>query len=176
SPGFASNEPTSFLWNQGNFFPDEGVLHPLHGLWKVEDNHTFGSNLYVNAKYAWFGWGYGFDPIGGADKNGGVDYDNDVAFGSSPVYKYTKAWHLLDVSGSAFATMGGASHEFKFGFGYNRRPSDSLSNAYSGNGIFAVHNGPGDDVAQVWRNTVVKSIGQSTDLYFGDTISKGRTT
>ena len=29
-----------------------GVLHPLHGLWKFEDNHVFGSNLFVNAKYA----------------------------------------------------------------------------------------------------------------------------
>ncbi len=46
--GYVANEPTSFLWNQGNFYPEDGVLHPLHGLWKVEDNHTFGSNLFVN--------------------------------------------------------------------------------------------------------------------------------
>ncbi len=39
-----------------------------------------------------------------------------------------------------------------------------------------MHIGPGDEVAQVWRDRVVSSIGQYTDLYFGDTISKGRTT
>ncbi len=102
---------------------------PLHGLWKVEDNHTFGSNLFVTGKYAWYGWGYGFDPIGGNSNHGGVDLDASVAYGSFITAKYTKAWHLLDISGSAFKTAGGASHEFKFGFGYNRRPSDSLSNA-----------------------------------------------
>ena len=175
SPGYVANEPNSFLWNQGNFYPETGLLHPLHGLWKIEDNHTFGSNLFVNGKYAWYGWGYGFDPIGGVGTNGGVDLDNGVAYGSYVTAKYTKAWHLLDVSGSAFATTGGASHEFKFGFGYNRRPSDSLTR-FSGNEIFAIHNGPGDDVAQVWRDRVVSSIGQTADLYFGDTISKGALT
>jgi hypothetical protein len=173
--GYVANEPASFQWNQGNFYPEEGVLHPLHGLWKVEDNHTFGSNLFVTGKYAWYGWGYGFDPIGGAGNPGSVDLDASVAYGSYITAKYTKAWHLLDVSGSAFKTAAGASHEFKFGFGYNRRPSDSLSH-FSGASVFGVHVGPGDEVAQVWRDRVVSSIGQYTDLYFGDTISKGRTT
>ena len=175
SPGYVGNEPTSFLWNQGNFYPEKGALSPLHGLWKVEDNHTFGSNLFVNAKYAYYGWGYGFDPIGGAGNNGGVDIENDKAYGSYVTAKYTKAWHLLDVSGSAFATTGGVSHEFKFGFGYNRRPSESVTH-YSGNQVLAIHNGPGDDVAQVWRDRIVSAIGQSADLYVGDTISKGALT
>ena len=175
SPGVTGNEPASFQWNQGNFYPETGLLHPLHGLWKVEDNHTFGSNLFVNAKYAYYGWGYGFDPIGGAGNNGGVDFDADKSYGSYITAKYTKAWHLLDVSGSAFATSGGVNHEFKFGFGYNRRPSDSLTR-YSGNSVYAIHNGPGDDVAQVYRDRVVSALGQSTDLYFGDTISTGALT
>jgi hypothetical protein len=175
SPGVAATEPDSFLWNQGNFYPETGLLHPLHGLWKVEDNHVFGPNLFVNAKYAWYGWGYGFAPRGGAGTDGGVDYDNDIAYGSYVTAKYTKSWHLLDVSGSAFANTGGASHEFKFGFGYNRRPSDSLTR-YSGSQVFAIHNAPGDEVAQVWRERNVSAIGQYTDLYFGDTISKGSLT
>jgi hypothetical protein len=172
SPGTGLTEPTSFLWNQGNFYPETGLLHPLHGLWKVEDNHTFGSNLFVNGKYAYYGWGYGFDPIGGTATSGGLDYDGGNAYGSYITAKYTKAWHLLDVSGSAFATAGGASHEFKFGFGYNRRPSDSLTR-YSGNSVLAVNNGGGDLVAQVYRDRVVSAIGQSADVYFGDTISTG---
>ena len=78
SPGYVGNEPASFQWNQGNFYPETGVLHPLHGLWKVEDNHTFGTNLLVNAKYAWYGWGYGFDPIGGSANNGCVEGERCV--------------------------------------------------------------------------------------------------
>jgi hypothetical protein len=131
--------------------------------------------LFLTGKYAWYGWGYGFDPIGGASNPGSVDLDASVAYGSYITAKYTKAWHLLDVSGSAFKTTGGASHEFKFGFGYNRRPSDSLSH-FSGGSVFGVHVGPGDEVAQVWRDRVVASIGQYTDAYVGDTISHGRTT
>jgi hypothetical protein len=172
APGQVSNEPTSFLWNQGNFYPETGVLHPLHGLWKLEDNHTFGSSLFVTGKYAWYGWGYGFDPIGGAATSGGIDRDADVAYGSYVTAVYTKAWHLVDVSGSAFKTTGAANHEFKFGFGYNRRPSDSLTR-YSGNSVYAIHNGPGDDVALVYRDRVVSSIGVYTDAYVGDTITKG---
>src|SRR5205809_76415 len=34
SPGAAGTEDDSFLWNQGNFYPLEGPLHKLHGLWK----------------------------------------------------------------------------------------------------------------------------------------------
>jgi hypothetical protein len=77
-PGQATDEDDSFLWNQGNFYPESGVLNKLHGLWKFEDNHVFGSNLFVNGKYAWFGWGYGFAPRGGADKDGTVDIFNDA--------------------------------------------------------------------------------------------------
>src|SRR3989454_1294998 len=32
NPGYVANEPASFTWNQGNFYPETGLLHPLHGL------------------------------------------------------------------------------------------------------------------------------------------------
>jgi hypothetical protein len=173
--GFVANEPASFLWDQGNYYPSEGLLHPIHGLFKLEDNHTFGSSLFVTGKYAWYGWGYGLLPHGGDDKSGGVDFDLNTAFGSYISYISTKKWHLVDVSGSAFKNTGGVSHEFKFGFGYNRRPSDSLTR-YSGNSVFAINNGGGDTVALVYRDRIVSTLDQTTNLYFGDTISKGALT
>jgi hypothetical protein len=175
APGTSANEAASFLWDQGNYYPSDGVLHPIHGIMKIEDNHTFGSNLFVNGKYAWYGWGYGLLPHGGADLKGGVDYDLNQSFGSYLTYISTKKWHLVDVSGSAFHTTGSVSHEFKFGFGYNRRPSDSLTH-FSGNAVFAINNGGGDTVAQVYRDRVVSTLDQATDLYVGDTISAGRAT
>jgi hypothetical protein len=56
SPGAATNEADSFLWNQGNFYPEEGCGVPcgLHGLFKTEWNHTFGPNFNLNAKYAYY--------------------------------------------------------------------------------------------------------------------------
>jgi len=97
------------------------------------------------------------------------------AFGSYLTYISTKKWHLVDVSGSAFKTAAGVSHEFKFGFGYNRRPSDSLTH-YSGNSVFAINNGGGDTIALVYRDRVVSSLDETTNIYFGDTLSKGRLT
>src|SRR5262249_60854479 len=83
-PGVVTNEPASFLWNQGNFYPEEDCGAPcgLHGLWKLEWNHTFGPNFNLNAKYAYYGWGYGFDAGangGQRDLNGGWGFDSDTA-------------------------------------------------------------------------------------------------
>ena len=76
-PGVVGDPDDSFLWNQGNFYPEEDCGMPcgLHGLWKAEWNHTFSPNFFLNAKYAYYGWGYGFAQRGGADQEGGIDYD-----------------------------------------------------------------------------------------------------
>jgi Carboxypeptidase regulatory-like domain/TonB-dependent Receptor Plug Domain len=172
SPGQASNEDDSFLWNQGNFYPTSGVLHPLHGLWKFEDNHVFGSNLFVNAKYAWYGWGYGFAPRGGADKDGTIDLFNDQAHGSWFTYTARKPWHIVDVSGSAFKSGGGGTHEFKFGFGYRKNPNHSTTR-WSGSEVVGSIISPSEAYAKAYRARVVNFVGENTNAFFGDTFSKG---
>ena len=175
SPGQAGTEDDSFLWNQGNFYPTDGPFHPIHGLAKVEDNHTFGSNLFVNAKYAWFGWGYGFAPRGGTDKDGGINSDTDHAYGSWFTYTARKPWQIVDVSGSAFKSATGGSHEFKFGFGYRRNPNHSTTR-WSGSEVVAHVNPGNDNYALAYRARVVNFIGQNYDAFVGDTFSKGRLT
>ena len=175
SPGQAGTEDDSFLWNQGNFYPEEGLLHPLHGLWKVEDNHSFGPNLFVSGKYAWYGWGYGFAPRGGTDKDGGINFDTDHAYGSWYTYTARKPWHIVDVSGSAFHAATGGSHEFKFGFGYRRNPNHSTTR-WSGSEVVAHVNPGNDNFALAYRARVVNFIGQNYDAYVGDTFSRGRMT
>jgi hypothetical protein len=175
-PGQAGNTDDDFLWNQGNFYPESGVLHPLHGLWKIEDNHVFGSNLFVNAKYAWYGWGYGFAPRGGTDQDGGINFDTDHAYGSWLTYTARKPWHIIDVSGSAFKSVGSANHEFKFGFGYRRNPNHSTTR-WSGNEVVA-HTFPAgeDNFALAYRARVVNFVGQNYSAFFGDTFTQGRLT
>jgi hypothetical protein len=174
-PGQAGNSDDSFLWNQGNFYPESGVLHPLHGLWKVEDNHVFGSSLFVNAKYAWYGWGYGFAPRGGADQDGGINYDTDHAYGSWSTYTARKPWHIIDVSGSSFKSIGAANHEFKFGFGYRRNPNHSTTR-WSGSEVVA-HVFPDDvNYALAYRARVVNFVGENYNAFFGDTFTRGRLT
>jgi len=177
SPGQAGTEDDSFLWNQGNFYPEDGVLHPLHGLWKIEDNHVFGPSLFVNAKYAWYGWGYGFAPRGGTDKDGGINFDTDHAYGSWLTYTARKPWHIVDVNGSAFKATKAVNHEFKFGFGYRRNPNHSTTR-WSGSEVVA-HVDPGGDglnYALAYRARVVNFVGQNYDAFIGDTITMNRLT
>jgi hypothetical protein len=175
SPGAAGTEDDSFLWNQGNFYPLEGPLHKLHGLWKFEDNHVFGPNLFVNAKYAWYGWGYGFAPRGGTDKDGAINFDTDHAYGSWLTYTARKPWHILDLSGSAFKSTSAGSHEFKFGFGYRRNPNHSTTR-WSGSEVVGHINPGNDNFALAYRARVVNFVGENYDAFIGDTISKGRFT
>jgi Carboxypeptidase regulatory-like domain/TonB-dependent Receptor Plug Domain len=178
TPGTTGNEDASFTWNQQNFYPVDGPLSGLHGLWKFEDNHVFGPNLFVNAKYAYYGWGYGFAPVGGTGKQGVIDYNNDHSYGSYLGFTARKPWHIVDVSGSSFVTAGGGSHEFKFGFGYRRNPN-STSTTYSGDQILGTLGSGGcvtDGCALVLRPRVVNFLGQSYSGFFGDTFSSGRLT
>jgi Carboxypeptidase regulatory-like domain/TonB-dependent Receptor Plug Domain len=175
SPGQASNEDDSFLWNQGNFYPTSGALNKLHGLWKVEDNHVFGSSLFVSAKYAWFGWGYGFSPRGGTGQDATIDVPNDAAHGSWTTYTARKPWHIIDVSGSAFKSATGGTHEFKFGFGYRRNPNHSTTR-WSGSEVVGEIISPTESFAKAYRARVVNFIGENTSAFLGDTFSKGRLT
>ena len=175
SPGQAGTEDDSFLWNQGNFYPETGALHPLHGLWKWEDNHSFGPNLFVSGKYAYYGWGYGFAPRGGAGQDGGINSDTDHAYGSWFTYTARKPWHIVDVSGSAFKATAGGSHEFKFGFGYRRNPNNSTTR-WSGSEVVAHINPGNDNFAVAYRARVVNYTGQNYNAYVGDTFSRGRLT
>lgn len=172
SPGQAGTEDDSFLWNQGNFYPLEGPFHPIHGLAKVEDNHTFGANLFVNAKYAWYGWGYGFAPRGGADKDAGIDADSDHAYGSWFTYTARKPWQIVDVSGSSFKATKAGNHEFKFGFGYRRNPNSSTTR-WSGSEVVAHINPENDNYALAYRARVVNYTGQYYDAFIGDTFTHG---
>jgi carboxypeptidase family protein/TonB-dependent receptor-like protein len=179
-PGVVTNEPASFLWNQGNFYPESDCGMPcgMHGLWKAEWNHTFGPNFNLNAKYAYYGWGYGFDAGangGQRDVNGGWDFDLDQAFGAYNYFTARKPWHNLNIDGSYFAHGGGGQHEFKFGFAYRKDPARTTT-TYAGDQVPGINNGGGDFVAQVWRQRNVRFTEKVASGYFGDTFTKNRMT
>ena len=175
--GTTTNEMDSFLWNQGNFYPEEDCVVPcgLHGLWKLEWNHTFSPNFFLNTKYAYYGWGYGFTPRGGADQEGGIDYDLDTSFGSYLGFTARKPWHIVNVDGNYFKSAMGGQHEFKFGFAYRKHPARTTT-TFSGNQILAINLGGGDAVAQITRQRNVRFTENVWSGYVGDSFSKGRVT
>jgi hypothetical protein len=170
SPGQANDEPESFLWDQGNFYPEDTFLSPLHGLWKFEDNHVFSSTWLLNAKYAWYGWGYGFRPLGGFDQQGGVDQINSVAYGAWNGFTARKPWHIVDVNSNYFA----GNHELKFGFGYRHNPNKT-STTWTGNQVVGFKQ-PGGNIAWVTRQRNVAFEGNYTNLFVSDTYVKDRLT
>jgi len=177
SPGTTSNEADTFLWNQGNFYPEEGCGVPcgLHGLWKMEWNHTFSSSFYLNAKYAYYGWGYGFTPRGGFGLNEGIDYDLDQSFGSYNGFTARKPWHNVNIDGNYFKSGMGGNHEFKFGFAYRKLPARTTT-TFAGNQVTAINNGGGDYEAQITRQRNVRFTENTASFYIGDTFTKDRFT
>jgi carboxypeptidase family protein/TonB-dependent receptor-like protein len=175
SLGAAGTEPDSILVNQGNAYADSGCGLPcgMHGLFKLEDNHIFSPNFFVNVKYAFYNWGYGFTPRGGVDQDFGVDRANDVAYGSHLTYESKRPWHIASLDGNYFAQGMGGNHELKFGFGYRANPVTSIT-AYSGGSVLAYDNGGGEGFAQVYRDRVASFKGQNWHAYLGDTFTKGR--
>jgi hypothetical protein len=176
SPGQAGNQPDSFLWDQGNFYAESdcGLPCGLHGLFKLEWNHTFSPNLYVNAKYAFFNWGYGFAPRGGKDNDGGIDAFNDTAHGSWFGFIARKPWQILALDGNWFK----GNHELKFGFGYRKNPNRTTT-TWSGSQNVGWQYGESpldasQNLAWVTRQRNVAFTAKYTHLYLGDTWTKNR--
>jgi hypothetical protein len=168
--GFAGVEEDSFLSNQADAYP-KGP----HGFYKLEGTHVFNANLFLNAEYSYYGNGYSQTPRGGTAGDGAVDRQLDIAFGSSPLYVNTSAFHVASLDLKYFREAWGGNHELRFGFGYRRTPIRSTS-AYSGSKVFANKYTPEGGVAQIHRDRVVAYIAQFWDGYLGDTYTRDRLT
>ncbi len=173
SPGTAGinfDAPTA-TWNQADAFTDNAP----HGLWKIEDNHTFGSSLFVTGKYAYYNTGFGLVPIGGLDTNAGESLVLGRSFGSTRQSLFKRPQHSVSADGNYFHEIGGTSNEFKFGGMWRR--SDALSNTiWPGNMMRALENSATDTRARVYREGNGTNRVQFFNVYIGDTLSLGRAT
>ena len=150
----------------------------LHGLCKAEWNHTFSPNFFLNAKYAYYGWGYGFDAAAAAATRTAastttLDRPTAPTTTSRPASPGTiverrrqllhaAAWAASTSSSSASATA--------------RTPARTTT-TFSGNQIAGHqqrrrrHRRPGHAAAQ--RGASRRTIASG---YLGDTFTKGRLT
>ena len=168
--GFVGNEPDTFLWNQGGYYPDSGP----HGLVKAELNHTFSPSFFANLKYAYYGTGFSLSPRGG-DVSGGVNFVTNTAVGAYLLYGTKRPQHVVNADFNYFTPGMGGNHEFKFGFGYRRTPVSSTS-AFGGDKLFALKGSDTGGYAYVTRDRAFKVKNQYTFGYLGDTFTKGRMT
>ena len=118
SPGVSGinfDAPTA-TWDQGNAYTD----FKLHGLWKLEDNHTFGSKFFMTSRYAYYNTGFTLAPIGGMDQTSGRSFILGRSFGSVSRSLNVRPQHTVNLDGTAFQQWFGASHDIKMGFGWRR--------------------------------------------------------
>jgi hypothetical protein len=168
--GILFDAPTA-TYHQDNAYSDA----KLHGLWKIADDRTFGSNLFLSAKYAFYNTGFILDPVGGLDAQAGRSFVTAQSYGSITQSLNVRPQKILNIDGNSFMTTMGASHELKYGFGY--RTTDVISGTlYPGNMILAIEQAVGDLRAQVFRQGLGGNRANYLDFYVGDTITRNRMT
>jgi hypothetical protein len=170
--GFPVNETDDFLWNQDNAYVDGGLPG---GLWKAQIDHTFSPNFFVSAKAAYYDTGFGLFPRGGDQKTYTIDYAAGEAIGSYELYQAIRPQKTINVDGNYFFSGMGGNNELKFGFGFRKNSTHSVSH-YNGDGLAGILNGPGENIAYIWRDGIIDYSGKYWSGYLGDTYTKNRFT
>jgi hypothetical protein len=173
SPGISGilfDAPTA-TYHQDNAYSDSR----LHGLWKIADDRTFGSNMFLSAKVAYFNTGFILAPEGGLDMQAGRSFTTSQSFGSINQSQNVRPQHIYNVDANSFVSGAGWSHDLKYGAGF-RTAEAFAGQVYPGNMILAIENSPTDLRAQVYRQAAGSNKAYYTDFYVGDSIAKGRIT
>jgi hypothetical protein len=167
--GIVFDAPTA-TFHQDNAYTD----FPLHGLWKVGDDHTFGSNLFLSANYGYYNTGFVLDPTGGLEMQAGRNFITAQSYGSVSQGLNVRPQKVVNVNAQSFTNRMGASHDIKFGVGY--RTTDAISTTiWPGNGILA-NERAGNLQAQVFREGSGGNRANYLNFYVGDTIALDRVT
>jgi hypothetical protein len=170
--GFGVNETDEFLWNQDNAYVDGGLPG---GLWKAQVDHTFSPNFFMSAKAAYYDTGFGLFARGGPEKTYTIDYVAGEAIGSYETYQAIRPQKTVNLDGNYFFQGMGGNNELKFGFGF-RDISTHSEDHYNGTQLAGILNGPGANIAYVWRDGIKDYSGKYLSGYLGDVFTKNRFT
>ena len=172
SPGVSGinfDAPTA-THHQDNAYTDSR----FHGLWKVADDHVFGTNVFVSGKYAYYNTGFILDPIGGLSQQAGRNFVNATSYGSVNQSLNVRPQHTATVDVQSFLNGFGGSHDLKYGVGW-RRVEATAGTLWPGNMILAIERA-NNLQAQVFRQGFGGNRASYLDFYLGDTLSHNRWT
>ncbi len=158
-------------YHQDNAYTD----FPLHGLWKIADDHVFGPKMMVSGRFAYYNTGFVLEPIGGLNMQAGRSFTTGHSFGSINQRYFTRPQKTAAIDADTFFSGIGASHALKYGWGF-RRADSTNRDLYPGNMILAIENSSTDFQARVYREGFGANRASYLDFYAGDTITRGRTT
>lgn len=170
TPGVNFDAPTA-TWHQDNAYSD----NPFHGLWKIADDRTFGTNLFLSGKFAYYNTGFVLDPQGGLDLQAGRSFVTSQSYGSLNQDINDRPQKTVNVDANSFVSAMGAAHDVKYGFGF--RTTDVIRGLlWPGNMILAIENTATDLRAQVFRQGYGGNRANYLDFYAGDSIARNRVT
>src|SRR6266705_2750617 len=101
-------------YHQDNAYTD----FPLHGLWKIADDHVFGPKMMVSGRFAYYNNGFVLDPIGGLNMQAGRSFTTAQSFGSINQSLNVRPQKVANSDANSFLNAMGASHAVKYGFGF----------------------------------------------------------
>jgi hypothetical protein len=134
------------LQNQHNTYAGD----PFHGLWKIEDNHSFGSALFATATAAYFNTGFQLEPAGGPNLTSGRSTRLSRSFGSvSQRWNLRPQWNV-NADATTFQNLGESAHDVRVGGGWRRVDAKS-GTLWPGNGFLAFDNSLTDRRVRVCR-------------------------
>lgn len=167
--GASLSRPAETTWDQSGPSP----------LTKIEDTHVFSSSFFLTGSWSEMKGGFQLEPKGGRDTNAWRDGDR-VWHGSYYWLQNERPSERWKLDGSYFATLGGQSHEFKFGYSYRTASELSAWNA-PGDGVItrydAGESGPGATVtALVWRQQLTNVETEYSAFWLQDTFTTDRLT
>ena len=173
SPGISGilfDAPTA-TFHQDNAYDD----NPFHGLWKIGNDRTIGSQMFLSAKFAYYNTGFILDPMGGMGLQAGRSLLEARSYGSVNQSINVRPQKTANVDVTRFLNAFGGSIDFAFGGGF--RTVDAMNGTiWPGNGVLALENSATDRRAQVFRPGNGGNRANYIDVYAGGTYSRGRTT
>jgi hypothetical protein len=170
SPGNAQVEPDSATWNQGNAYEDK----PLHGLFKLEDNHVFNPNFFLTGKYAYYNTGFSLTPRGGLDQQQAtISALLGRTFGSTQYSGNIRPQHTGNLDGSYFTNAMGGNNEIKFGAGYRYTRSEGVT-IWPADKVQPRENSATDFRVRVYRDGLGINNSNYLSFYLGDSFTKDR--
>ncbi|MCC7416526.1 MAG: carboxypeptidase regulatory-like domain-containing protein [Acidobacteria bacterium] len=146
-----------------------------HGLWKIADDRTFGSTLFVSGTFAYYNTGFVLEPEGGLDMQAGRSLVTASSYGSYSESRNVRPQKTVTVDANAFLAGMGTSHDLKFGAGF-RRVDAFTGTRWPGNMILAIEQARGDLRAQLFRQGYGGNQTSYFDAYAADKISRDRMT
>jgi hypothetical protein len=161
--------PASARQNQSARDPDAS----LRGLWKIEDQRTFGPGLFVAARYAYYSTGSESVSIGTGQA--AVSPSLGETWGATSSSWSSRPQHSASVDGRYVRAWRQANHEIKFGGGWQRTDM-FIRSRWPGDGVVAFDVSPTDQRARIYREQDSRNRLVFVSAYLSDTVSAGSAT